>query len=371
MEFGQDSLVSMLFGGLIVYFFLSSSFKKEKTESEDTTEVLESKIREILDNKFRGSRDDIDSKFGESKKQIDAQFRGNREEQRSIHNQEKTIIEDKFKELSADMKERGEDIDAKMKEIKNQVDSFSDLSKNVQSLLSTAQSRGSLGEEYLEALLEDHLGPPGQDEKGGLFWDRQYQFKDGTAADIVIKSPNSKMLVIDSKFPMENFIKYKDSKNDPEKDLYKKNFIKDMKNHINKVSQYRKPEEGTYENTVMFLPAKGLFEMARFEGSIEKHARKKNVSLCGPGNVFLFLTVVLDNVKMDIIKENLDEVMRKMAILSRKAGDIKEAARLAIKNNKTHSGHLENIERQAGLFQDEYEKISNNVKELPDSKEDN
>ena len=371
-----------------ILIFIKKNNKKDDSDFEKIKEMMvlnSEEIRNIIDGQFNSSRKESDRNFLENRKEandnfsksrdeMSTNFVKNRNEQLTMHQNEKKMLEDNFQKITDDMEARGKEIDKKMERIMKDVESFSKLGNNIQSLLSTAQTRGSLGEKYLEELLKDHLGPPGEAGKGGWVWQRQYQFKSIEAknlkADIVIKSPNTKMLVIDSKFPMDNFIKYRDS-DDENKDAFRKVFIQDLKKHIDKVSEYIRPQEGTYDNAVMFLPTKGLFEAARFEGDIDKHARKMKVSLCGPGNVLLFLTVVLDNVRMDSIKDNLHEVIKRLSQLSKRANQIQESARLAIKNNRTHNSHLEEIEKQARLFESDVRKIDidSNIKTLPEGKE--
>jgi len=383
----DNNQLFLTLGVLAVLFFaaIKNIRKQDNTEIEKLKQLIKSdseelrniignsfnENREIADKNFRENRKDASDEFLKSRKEIGDNFRDSRAEGLSRHEEEKKIIEDNFQKITHDMESRGSEIDKKMERIMKDVENFSLLGKNIGLLLSTAQTRGSLGERHLEKILRDHIGKP------GLHWERQYQFKDlenkKLQADVVIKCGKYK-LVIDSKFPMDNFIRYRKSQDDQ---LARKAFEKDLKKHIDSVGKYVLKEEMVYGNAIMFLPTMGLLDAAYDIPSIERYANEKKVSLAGPENILLFIAVVRDNIQIDTFKNELVGVMESVRALSKRAQNIRTSAIKAENNNRIHRDGLKELAKQAEKFQKDVEDIQNEhrkidsgeMKELPEGKE--
>src|SRR5580693_90843 len=73
------------------------------------------------------------------------------------------------------------------------------MATELKNTLGGTKSRGSFGEVALERLLEDCL-PPSQ-------YEMQYRFRSGEAADAVLKLRDGKKMAIDSKFPLEAYLR--------------------------------------------------------------------------------------------------------------------------------------------------------------------
>src|SRR4029077_8713357 len=82
-------------------------------------------------------------------------------------------------------------------EVQEQSRGLSQATQSLESILGGAKTRGLLGEVTLQRLLEDSL-PSSQ-------FALQYRFSSGEAADAVIFLRDEKLMVIDSKFPLEAF----------------------------------------------------------------------------------------------------------------------------------------------------------------------
>jgi len=100
--------------------------------------------------------------------------------------------------------------------------------KDLNNILKSPKLRGGLGEQFLYEILEVAL-------PHDLF-KTQYKFKSGAVCDAVVFTDKG-IIPIDSKFPMENFRLMRKSKDTTEKDMAKRNFIRDIKKHINDISK--------------------------------------------------------------------------------------------------------------------------------------
>ena len=135
---------------------------------------------------------------------------------------------DKTEKIMNDMNKRMVVIDETQKNLNS-------LSKDIlglQSILSDKKTRGIFGEVELYNLLENIYG------KNDQLFKKQYKLSNGLIADAVIFGPKDiGMIVIDSKFPLENYLRMNDdSLSKLEQETATKNFKKDLKKHIEDIA---------------------------------------------------------------------------------------------------------------------------------------
>jgi DNA recombination protein RmuC len=136
-----------------------------------------------------------------------------------------------------------------MGQIQKQLGEFHELpqrfsaTKSLEDILGGAKSRGMLGEVTLERLLEDCL-PPSQ-------FSSQHRFSSGEIADAVIFLRDSKLMSIDSKFPLDAFRRISTDGDDA-----RKQFVTAVKGHVDAIARkYIVPGEGTLDMALMFVPS--------------------------------------------------------------------------------------------------------------------
>lgn len=124
-------------------------------------------------------------------------------------------------------------------------------------LLKLPHLRGSFGEMSLERLLTDFL--PAE------MWERQAKISEDSKerADAIIKFPNFK-LPIDSKFPREKILPLFESSNEEDLKKAREELARITKLRANEIAKYIRPENGTTDMALMFLPSETLyFEIIR------------------------------------------------------------------------------------------------------------
>ncbi|MDD5491168.1 MAG: DNA recombination protein RmuC [bacterium] len=185
-----------------------------------------------------------------------------------------------------------------------------DISK-LSDLLRAPSFRGGIGELMLENLLHDIL--PVQNY--GL----KHKFKNGQQVDAVILL-GDKLVPVDSKFPYENFKKVMESSTEPEKNRFKKDFYRDVKNHIDKISSsYILPEEGTFDFALMYIPAENVFyetiikddglPAANGDKTIYQYALQKKVVPVSPNSFFAYLQSIVLGLKGLQVEKNAQQII--------------------------------------------------------------
>lgn len=157
--------------------------------------------------------------------------------------------------------------------------------KDLQEFLRSPKLRGNIGEQVLKELLGQML--PKQS------FNLQYSFKSGAKVDAAIKTAAG-IIPVDAKFPMENFRKMMGAKTDKEKKAFEKDFIKDVKKHINDISsKYILTEEGTIDYALMYLPSEAVYYEVVNNSDLFDYSGKKRVLPVSPMTFYAYLRAIL------------------------------------------------------------------------------
>ena len=185
---------------------------------------------------------------------------------------------------------------------------ITDLSENVvalQDILTDKSSRGAFGEVQLEQLVANIM--PAQ------HYQMQATLPNGKRADCLLFLPEpSGHIVIDSKFPLENYQRQFNT-SDAQKRAAEQQFKLDVKKHINDIQERYIVPEYTAQGAMMFIPAEAIFSHIHAHlPEIVAYAHKQKVWITSPTTLMAVLNTALSVIKdhatrgqMDIIKQHL------------------------------------------------------------------
>lgn len=184
------------------------------------------------------------------------------------------------------------------------VGEMSEIGRNMRELsefLRSPKLRGNIGEQVLKELLGQML--PKQS------FSLQYSFRSGATVDAAIKTGNG-IIPVDAKFPMENFRKMAGAQTDAEKKTYEKEFIRDLKGHIDAISsKYILDEEGTYPFALMYLPSEAVYYEVVNNADIFDYAAKKAVMPVSPSTFYAYLKAILMSLEGQKIEQRAKEIL--------------------------------------------------------------
>ena len=161
--------------------------------------------------------------------------------------------------------------------------------RRLQDILSSPKLRGQMGEWSLENLLANIL-PKDR-------YKLQYIFKDGKTVDALIELADFSVPV-DAKFPLSGFEKVVKAEEEAEKIKLRRQFLKDVNNHIDKIaSDYIRPAEGTLDFALMYIPAENVYyeTIVKYIGEnqdILQYCFDKKVIPVSPNLLYAYLMTV-------------------------------------------------------------------------------
>ena len=193
--------------------------------------------------------------------------------------------------------------------------------KNLQQILASPKLRGSLGEWSLENILSAVLPADS--------FAIQYTFRDGKKVDALVKMPKYSV-PIDAKFPLSNFEKLQQAQSDTDKQRLRKDFLKDVKGHIDKIAtSYIKPDEGTLDFAIMYLPAENVYYEAMVKTSedtisIQDYAMGKKVFPVSPNLLYVYLMTIVMGLHGMQIEKQAAEIRQTLKTLNNSFADFIE-----------------------------------------------
>lgn len=203
---------------------------------------------------------------------------------------------------------------SKIDEAQKKIENLSSDIVSLQSILTDKKSRGIYGEVNLKHIMENVFGV------NDKIYKLQYTLSNTTIADCVLYAPEPLgTIIIDSKFPLENYQMMVDKSLSPsERAMHEKQFKIDVKKHIDAIhDKYIIPGE-TADQAIMFLPAEAIFaEINAYHTDILDYSYRKKVWICSPTTLISTLSVVqmiIKNIERDKYTSIIHEELNKLGL---------------------------------------------------------
>ena len=198
-------------------------------------------------------------------------------------------------------------------ELKNTSGKILETGKDIQSLqdiLKPPKLRGEIGQTFLENILSQVLPQN--------YFQTQYRFQNGNIVDAIIKLKDSRLLCIDSKFPLDSLKEF--LSNGKNLDETPPQFIRDVKKHIDDISnKYILPKEGTLDFALMYIPAENVYyEIILRDDKITNYARDKKIIPVSPISLYSYLSTILIGLKGVEVEKNARQILEELNELKNK-----------------------------------------------------
>ena len=296
-------IAGILIGFISGYFFAKNNmnsnekeFNKIKKEMENTFKALAADVNKsnteeflkLANDKFENLSKKSDINLEEKKKLIDQNLQEMSKKLESIHKQ-------------------STELNANLETNKTETQNLRDTTTKLREILSSSQKRGQWG----ERMVEDILSFIGLMEN--VNYKKQATIESGERPDFTFILPKEKIINMDVKFPLAHYEKFIETEDQLVMENEKKDFLKDVKNHIKTISNrnYIDPASGTLDYVLMFIPNESIYSFINQEdNSIIDYALQNKVLLCSPLTLYAILSLINQATRNFAMEERASDVMQ-------------------------------------------------------------
>ena len=290
-----------------------------------------------------------------------------------------------FKKSIQGFESKGKFLDETLNEFKTINTKMRDNTLSLaQALKGETQTQGHFGEFILENILE----------KSGLRKNEEFftqaHLKDAEGRsfrpDAVVKLPDNKYIVIDSKAPFKHYLEYSSSKNEKEREEAFKNILSSVELHIKTLSpkQYHflssETKELSFKDlrtpdfTLMFIPNEGIFTLITQAKDIFEKAWNQSIVLVSPTTLYATLRTIASIWKIERQNKNAKEIAKTSGDMYDKfvafVGDLEKIGKGIDTAQESYQAAFNKLDKGRGNLIGRAEKIkklgAETKKELPD-----
>jgi len=210
-------------------------------------------------------------------------------------------------------------------------------------MLRVPTERGAFGELSLETIISDQLPP-------NMYGIRK-KVLDGKIPDAHIRSPVG-LICIDSKFPLDNYRNMLNAENPKEKDDFRKKFIKNFRNQLDKIADdYVCPQEGSAEFAFAYICSEGVYHFLVKEAfEILRDYTKKGIQVVSPLTLSHKIELIRAGVLAKKLSEEAEKVRKDLDTLTHEFDEIDVIWQVL-------QTHVKNLESKAGQLDEAYKKL--------------
>jgi len=182
---------------------------------------------------------------------------------------------------------------------------------SLQDILVDKRARGAFGEVQLATLIANMIPP--------THYRLQYTLSNQKRADCILFLPEpTGNVVIDAKFPLENYQKIMNSEpNSNERKLLQQQFRQDVQKHIKDIAEKYIIANETTDGAVMFIPAEAIFaEIHSNYPEVISLSQRLKVWLVSPSTLMAVLTTARAVLKDDATRKQVHIIQQHLHFLA-------------------------------------------------------
>jgi DNA recombination protein RmuC len=231
----------------------------------------------------------------------------------------------KVAELVANLqRERAEQhgrVETRLAEVAAVSAKLADTTQSLRQALANPKARGQWG----ERMADDVLRAAGLVE--GISYRKQSATAAGTIPDFTFLLPGGRVLHMDVKFPIDNYLRYLEAGTDAERDSHQVAFMRDVRARVRELSSrvYIDPDE-TLDEVLLFIPNEAVYAFVhQHDRDLVEVALGQKVVLCSPCTLFSVLAVIRQAVEQTQLQRTSDEILRCLAGFETQWGKFSDA----------------------------------------------
>jgi DNA recombination protein RmuC len=198
---------------------------------------------------------------------------------------------------------------------------LADTTQSLRQALANPRARGQWG----ERMADDVLRAAGLVE--GISYRKQSATAAGTIPDFTFLLPGGRVLHMDVKFPVDNYLRYLEAVNDRERDQHAISFVRDVRARVRELSGrvYIDPDD-TLDEVLLFIPNEAVYAFVhQHDRELVDVALRQKVVLCSPSTLFSVLAVIRQAVEQTQLQRTSDEILACLAAFEQQWGKFADA----------------------------------------------
>jgi len=243
-------------------------------------------------------------------------------------------------------------LDEKMAKVALHAQDIRDSHRSIEQMLRVPTERAALGEISLETILSDQLPPD-------MFGIRKSVFG-GKFPDAYIRSTVG-LICIDSKFPLDNYLKMMDVEDPAAKEQFKNYFRRDIRGHLDKIARdYVCPENGSADFAFAYIPSEGVYYfLVNEEFQMLQDFTGRGVQVTSPLTLSHKIELIKAGVHSKKLSEEAESIRIDLNIISQRFIEIDELWRVFYGTHLRNAVEkAEELDRAYKKLRDEFDKIS-------------
>lgn len=184
-------------------------------------------------------------------------------------------------------------------------------------VLASPKARGQWG----ERMADDVLRLAGLVD--GVSYVKQRATRHGTVPDITFLLPGGRVLHMDVKFPIANYVRCTEARSDAERDALRTAFLRDVRSRVRELHGrgYVDPAGGTLDYVLLFLPNESIYSFVHeHDPTLLDDALRSKVVLCAPLTLYAVLAVVRQAAEAAALERTSGEVLAALGAFSQEWG---------------------------------------------------
>jgi DNA recombination protein RmuC len=240
---------------------------------------------------------------------------------------------------------------------------LADTTQSLRQALANPRARGQWG----ERMADDVLRAAGLVE--GISYRKQSATAAGTIPDFTFLLPGGRVLHMDVKFPVDNYLRYLEAGSDRERDQHALAFVRDVRARVRELSGrvYIDPDR-TLDEVLLFIPNEAVYAFVhQHDRELVEVALRQKVVLCSPSTLFSVLAVIRQAVEQTQLQRTSDEILACLAAFESQWGKFADALD---KVGRSLDGVRRSWDDLAGTRRRQLERQLDRVGELRSRRED-
>ncbi len=256
--------------------------------------------------------------------------------------QKKELIDASLKNIERSLRDLGDGttgLREQMNLSQKRIDNLNTTTDQLRAILSSSQARGQWG----ERMVEDILNFLGLVER--VNFTKQSQEGDDRP-DFTFLLPKDKRLNMDVKFPITHFEQFLNAEEEGVKAVEKKQFLCDVRNHVNAVSKrsYIDPAGGTVDYVLLFIPNEGIYSFINQEDhELIDFAMERKIVLCSPLTLYAILSLIRQSVASFAVEKKAGDLQQLVQTFSQQWEKYGEKVDAMGKSLGATQNHFDNL----------------------------